>query len=623
MQKILATYLLVTGIGALLALAVPGLVILGFFLLIIPGLLLSLAPTAFLWGCIFAVSWWLFRTVLSDVAAIFPALAVTAGLLFAMPWPYQQAGQRLLDASILPDITPSAPIALKGDIRIDLANPRWDNQNPPVSGYVRAFACDNLCLALLFTPGVRSVTVNDSGPFTAEQHREGAGGFSTSARTYRLVPRAQCGDRAIKLDLEGRTGLFGKDLEENRAIQADWNLRLSTEYCVVAAPPIAAFDMTIREGRYQYPEKEEKRLGGWALGGSRPDVNYVEIRTRSDEVLLRRLISRVRVLAPPLSIWPSGGLDNFRFGWGRKELSNAKRYAEVDLLKLLEAHSVVAGRSPAADLLPQMRKRLQQAMADPALPPADPAFALIEAYFAGIAKGQPGEEDLALVTALIADGRITQYRGLYHLSKLPAAQHRQISAAIVRRLLAAPDALALKNSGFSEFLAKSPDGAFASLSEDERRLLAAADRRIAAGGLIVRLSDRGAEAVPLLTEIARHHGDALKEALASKENATDRSARIHANSSALEAARIGFCRLGPAAAAALPDLEAMIASGTVPPYSLNGHGGTDWNLTLVRLGKPLDTIRKPESMSGTEAQHRRNLQGRLDRFDPDRSCGRF
>jgi hypothetical protein len=91
----------------------------------------------------------------------------------------------------------------------------------------------------------------------------------------------------------------------------------------------------------------------------------------------------------------------------------------------------------------------------------------------------------------------------------------------------------------------------------------------------------------------------------------------------VEATRVAFCRLGDEAAPALPQIEAMISGGVIPDYSLRGHGGTDWNLMLVRLGKPLDAIRKPESLSGSEANYRRNLQEKLRRFDPERSCGRF
>src|SRR5215207_5630797 len=87
-RKFLTIYLLVTGIGAAVALAMPGLVVLGFFLLILPGLVLSFAPTAFLWGCVFTASWFaagiLFGNTLLTVLA---AGAVTAVALLAVTIP--------------------------------------------------------------------------------------------------------------------------------------------------------------------------------------------------------------------------------------------------------------------------------------------------------------------------------------------------------------------------------------------------------------------------------------------------------------------------------------------------------------------------------------------------------
>ena len=619
MPKALKRYLLVTGLGTFIALAKPDLVVLGYFL-VIPGLLLSLAPTAFLWGCIFTLVWSLFRTFVPDRFAVLGGLAVTAALLFAIPWPSLQAGEKLLETSVLPDISPAEPLRPSGDVRLDIA-PRHDNKNPPVKGYVRAFSCDNLCVALLFTPGVKSVTVNDSGPFTPEQHRDGTGGFATGARTYRLLPKTACGGREIKPDIEGRVGLFGKTLEENRAIEAEWNLKLSSEYCVVAEPPISTWDMMFRQGGYSYPDTKRTSLGPWSLGRPRAQINYVDIRDGNGGVALRRLINRVSVLAQPFSISPSGGIENFHFGWSRKTLSNAERYAEGDLITILKAHTTLAGRPPSADLLPQIRRRLQQAVADPALAASDPAFATIETYFAAIAAKPLSDADLALVRSLILDERITSYPGIYHLKKVPADHHREIRAAVVRRVLTTANVQGLVRGRVGNVLAESPKGAFTTLSKDEQRLLASPDRRVAAAGLVARLSDAGADAVPLLVDIMRDHGNALNEALAARGNDTERSARIHTHSPVIEAARVAFCRLGDVAAPALPQIEAMIAGGVIPDYSLTGHGGSDWNLMLVRLGKPLDTIRKPKSLSGTEAGHRRNLQEKLRRFDPDRSCG--
>jgi hypothetical protein len=622
MQKFLATYLIVTGAGAFVALAFPSLVVLGLFLLVLPGLILGFAPTAFLWGCIFAAIWWVGRMVLGDAVAIVPALLVTVLLLVAIPSFPRQAGQRLLDASLLPDVAAAAPIALRGDVRLDRSNPRGDNLNRGPDDRVTGFACDNLCIGLLFTPGVTSVTVNSSADFTPQQHRDGEGSRVPRARTFRLLPKAQCGNRGIKVDLAGRSGLFGKTLDENRRIEAEWNLKLASDYCVVAEPPLARFDIAIREGRYRIPEGEQRFPSSWSLARGPAEIEQVEIRDAGGQVLLRRLVSRVQVLARPFHISGSGGIENFRFGWGRSTLTNGKRYESVDLLKILEVQTTIAGRTASDDLLPLVRRALKRAVADPALPGTDPAFRTIEAYFDGIKAAPLGEEDLALVTALILDDRLTEYPGLWTLRALPAEQQRRIGDAIVLRLLAAKDPLALHNAPFSDFLAKSPPGSFATLSDDQQALLASPERRILARGLVARLSDGGSAMVPVLLDLIRYHGPAFTALRESRDSAPMRSRWIEGHLAMIGGARVSLCRLGPAAASALPQVEALIADGTIPAAMLNGFGGTDWNMTLLRLGKPLAEIRKPPSLSGTRENYLRNLQRRLDRFDPEKSCDR-
>src|SRR5688572_14131356 len=93
-QKFLTIYLLVTGIVAAVALAMPSLVVLGFFLLILPGVVLSLAPTAFLWGCAFTASWLAARILLGGtLLTVLAAGAVTALALMAVTQPNRIGGK--------------------------------------------------------------------------------------------------------------------------------------------------------------------------------------------------------------------------------------------------------------------------------------------------------------------------------------------------------------------------------------------------------------------------------------------------------------------------------------------------------------------------------------------------
>ena len=76
MAHMLKLYLIITGIGTAICLLTPGLVVVGMFL-ITPGLILVIMPTAFLWGCSFAVLWFPLRLPLGDLLAAVIAAVLT------------------------------------------------------------------------------------------------------------------------------------------------------------------------------------------------------------------------------------------------------------------------------------------------------------------------------------------------------------------------------------------------------------------------------------------------------------------------------------------------------------------------------------------------------------------
>ncbi|RWA84906.1 MAG: hypothetical protein EOQ32_26655 [Mesorhizobium sp.] len=135
--------MIITGIGAFVALTMPWLVIIGSFL-IIPGLILASMPTAFMCGVAFA----LFRLLLGNFLSRVPLNVMSGAAMLALFWTIPQPGLTLargMRASLKePDIQARAPIALKGDILLAR----------PFEG-----RCDALCAVLLKTPGVTSVRV--------------------------------------------------------------------------------------------------------------------------------------------------------------------------------------------------------------------------------------------------------------------------------------------------------------------------------------------------------------------------------------------------------------------------------------------------------------------------------
>ena len=87
MLRLVLLYLGITGIGAFIALSAPGLVVVGLFLGILPGLVLAVMPTAFLWGVAFALPWFLLRAALGDQVAIIPAALIGAAAMWFIPAP--------------------------------------------------------------------------------------------------------------------------------------------------------------------------------------------------------------------------------------------------------------------------------------------------------------------------------------------------------------------------------------------------------------------------------------------------------------------------------------------------------------------------------------------------------
>jgi hypothetical protein len=341
--KFLGVYLAVTGGIAAVALLQPGLVTLGFWLIIIPGLIMVAAPTAFLWGLVFTVCWLLARTLLGEtLVTALVAGAATAALLVAVTIPSRIAGEAVHRASLLPEVTPANPIILRGDVRLDVASPRWDNENWKSQRELRGFSCDKICLALLFTPGVSSVTINKSGTAMADVPGGGEG-LNVEARSYRLAPKSQCPDGGLIPDLSNWVGLFPASMDDRKAMDAEWAARLANDVCLVRIPTLARHDMLIRDGRHG--ETRHDRKTRWKLAPRGASVVFTEIRGGDGEALLRRFKSSVLVPAWPLHVYGNGNPMNWEFDWGLKTLTNQPGGYRYELLTALDEHSNVVGRA--------------------------------------------------------------------------------------------------------------------------------------------------------------------------------------------------------------------------------------------------------------------------------------
>jgi hypothetical protein len=83
----------------------------------------------------------------------------------------------------------------------------------------------------------------------------------------------------------------------------------------------------------------------------------------------------------------------------------------------------------------------------------------------------------------------------------------------------------------------------------------------------------------------------------------------------MQAVSLAFATLGPKARPALSELDALVS--VAHSDLLNISNGRDrWNLTLARIGKPIEELKWFSGRPEADVRDRENLRRRLERFDP-------
>ena len=599
----LIVFLLASGGLAITAMAFPVLVVLGEFL-ILPGLVLLFAPTAFLWSGTLALAWvCLGRLRLGR--AIFPvSAALAAGFLWLIPQGSLVAAQAQLARYRLPDVAAPAPIVPAGNVRVELGSPDYSENGAPSDH--RPYRCDDSCLALLFTPGVTSVTVGSSRDLDFARIRDGAVVNDPSVRTYRLIPRAQCSGRAID---PGRiSGAFGEHFEDNQALASEWKRQLTEDVCLVADAPLARFDLLLRVGGFS-ADPQATPVPPWSFASTPVSAGYAEARTGAGKVLMRAFPLSTRTLAAPLAIGDDAPVYQVRFGWARTFKPRAYPEPGAAQTALFQTLAVPHHIDPVV-ARDGARAALLAATADARLPASAPVFGAVVDYLNLLARTRAGDSDAALVIRLLDDPRLSDLPGAWALPKsFPPAVLARFRKHIARKIMSLPDAVPPRGHALGSSLEQWPEGSFAVLDADEQRLLADPDLRVRALGLIARQADRGTPAAEQLVRMLREH------IARSDIHGDDRSYWAYAHEEAATAAVYGLCQLGPLAHAQLSALQAM--ENSVPARAVSRG---NWQEMMVRIGKPIDEIAKPADIDGTEADYRARLQRFRQGFDPARDC---
>lgn len=567
----LKNYLIVTGVGAFLAMAMPWLVIIGVIFGVVPGLILMIMPTAFLYGLGFALVRTLLATHLSGLPLNILSVLSTIALFWLLPQPGLMLGRMAYASTKMPDVKPAKLINLHGDILLER----------PFIG-----KCDSLCAALLRTPGVTSVRIIS---------RRGTG------VTYRLGKKGN-GRREVTATgfglVDNETYKAKDGLAPQVALEAEWNLLLAGGRSLLTMEdnPKPDFTITVEDGYVDMTEGKQSTRWKWSLRPEIPKRRSLTISDSTGTVLLRNSIVEVLVPAAPLHIGAEGGIENFRFQWVRQRLGDKGEHATVPVESLILKTTDVKRGVDFTAALASTREELVRALSDPSRPADDPAFALAAQWMESFrgTNAPLGPDDRALLAKVLEDSRVKSGSGLLYVARNVAGNSDDLRRSIMRRLISAPRPANV--SYWFHGISNLPEGAFARQLPEEREILSSARLAIHARGLIARQADRGVAAVPDLLR--------LLNLLASY---TPESTGFGDVTEATKAVRVAFRRIGAAAAPARPEIERLLQSTPEMQRRYLELDKERWDVLLVVLGRPANSLKKPRNLSGTDQSYQERI----------------
>jgi hypothetical protein len=577
------TVLWVSGPLTLIAVTIPQLVFFGFLLLIIPGLILLIAPTVFLYTATFAI---VRRRlpVTRPRAQNLIAAVIALGLGVAVALPMALPARLAFHQATKGNVRPHDRIVIRGDVLLD-------SDRTPTEGrdLNRRVPCHALCAALLDTPGVTSVTLAGT-----DDH----GGAAVKPISYRLVPRGEAGSDGVAptkpeqiltyLPEKRVTGvpevvIAARKAREN-AVISRWALRLATEVTLSIVPPPRHHDLTI---------KMTSAIGHDAHGIA---VKQLDLRDRDGRALLRREYLTVDVVLVPLALEPKDLLGRPSWRLARTTLHIGDDFAGVDPIKVLFDETTLArppepGDGAAGgrrDDVIGMHDRLAAALLQPG---AQPDLALATPWLATLDwfSMKNDNDNYELLGKLIADARVTDLRPLFDNVRGPVRP--VLRGAITARLIN-PATLPEMRSGLDNLVRLMAPGTFSASTPDETALLHDQSMRLNLPHLVERLADQGKAGVPELERILQE--DVRVEPWIKR-------------GWVVNAVRRAFVRLGPDAVGALPVVIELFDQPQTP-LANDFSERVRWRTTMVLMGRPVEDLPFPPRYTAAEiAQERSNI----------------
>jgi hypothetical protein len=345
MKSFLVSYLWVTGAGALAVIAAPWLVVYGLMAFIVPGILLAALPTAFLYGAIFWLVWYPIHGIMGDWPAAAVAALATAVVVYAIPIPGNWVTEARYKAELADDRLPAKPIRLVGHIRLNDVTRRYRKEvdriyaadiSPLKRPEFLDEKCTELCAALLFQPGVESVTINSDQTGKIE-------GLAPRAVTYVLAKRNGNSCESLKINkFNGPFFYFNRDNSIlHDQLKYYWKERLKNDLCLMRIPTRHTYDWNIVTSTLVSPLPKEDTWREVSFLPRSVEVNRLEVFDRRGIVALRHSGVRALRMFQPILYLPQD-FPSISFRWKTSFIESEpldsfsivpllQRYAGLDL----------------------------------------------------------------------------------------------------------------------------------------------------------------------------------------------------------------------------------------------------------------------------------------------------
>lgn len=572
---------------ALAALAIPGLVVIGFFLLILPGLILAISPVIALYGWLFAVPYATLRSVgLAGWRAALVAMLVPLAFGFGRAAPSNAETRANLAAATTGDIRPARPLAIGGTVALvrDGSTGGWHESDN---------GCDDLCLRLLYNGNAKIVYLGQVGrpglAFTIERRPVCPPfAFSQDVLKWHSWPSRASGDDGV--DWPPPPGL--KEVVEARIAGGD---------CLVRISGTIRPDWTIE--RIELPRN--RREEPWSMAAGEANGERITVYRR-DGAKMKAAARFTNAYAAALSVPLMPELGNKSgWSWGRTTIGDSR----WDWDSVAALHKLVAFNPdiPEGTSSVRMRELLAAALADPRRASDDAGLLLANSVMVDIARNGPKAGDAALLARSIADDRFTKIEPSYEIAKKLGADYAIIVDQAIARLgrLPTSDRKTFPYQDLNAIISQMPEDWFASPPSSLTNLLRDPVIAARAEGIIAKLDAGSTAAVPLLTDIVTRGAERVSGIKDKGYARSDESDGIYAAVAAL-------CRIGAPARTSLGPIIAakrkLIATSDKWPDANPGKYSALWQgqkvhdrfvVTLVSFGVPLSEIRPPDQPGAT------------------------